>query len=67
MPHIVTIEEYRLSSGDTVQVTRLGRTYNFNRLHADDSAPDCHIAILKAEAMELLAQALRADVLEIGE
>lgn len=65
MTTIVELERHQLSNGDIVRVTRLGRSYNFNRLFHDDSAPYCELGIGKKKAYQLLAGALRADVLEL--
>ncbi len=63
---IVTIERHPLADGGSVEITRLGRTYNFNRTYDSfERPPDCVIGITLDRARELLAEALRADVLEI--
>ncbi len=64
---VVTVERYRLSDGGTAEITRLGRTYNFNRTYDSfERPPDCEIGITLNRARELLADAVRGDVLEIG-
>jgi len=66
MTSIQTIERHLLSNGDTVSVTKLGRTYNFNRTFCGGwDAPYCVIGIPKKQAMSLLAGALQQDVCEI--
>jgi len=66
MTRIQTIEEHKLSNGDTVKVTKLGRTYNFNRLFANgDEPPYCKIGINLKHALSLLAGALQQDVCEV--
>jgi hypothetical protein len=63
---VVTIERHPLSDGGAAEITRLGRTYNFNRTYDSlERAPDCEIGIPLRRARELLADTLRADVLEI--
>lgn len=62
---IQTIEEYKLSNGDTVRVTKHGRQYNFVRLFYEDQAPDWEECKNLDHARTLLAEALRQDVLEL--
>lgn len=63
---IVTIERHPMSDGGSAEITRLGRTYNFNRTYDSfERPPDCVIGIPLDRARELLADTLRADVLEI--
>ena len=66
MKRIQIIEQHQLSNGDTVRVTKLGRSYSFNRLFAsDDEAPYCEIGIPLKHALSLLVGALRQDVCEV--
>ncbi len=66
MRQIQVIESHQLSNGDTVRITKLGRSYSFNRLfHSDDEPPYCEIGIPLKQAMSLLAGALQQDVMEL--
>jgi len=66
MKQIQVIEQHSLSNGDTVRVTKLGRSYSFNRLfHSDDEPPYCEIGISLKHALSLLAGALQQDVCEV--
>ena len=66
MTQIQIIESHRLSNGDTVRITKLGRSYSFNRLFAsNDEPPYCEIGINLKHALSLLAGALQQDVTEI--
>jgi len=50
---LVEIERFYLSDG-SIRITKLGRTYNYNRLWCDiNSKPVCTIGISKAEAYAL--------------
>jgi hypothetical protein len=65
MKSIRYLERHSLSNGDTVMVTKLGHTYGFTRLFAEDQAPYCENGINLKHAMSLLAGALQQDVLEV--
>ena len=66
MRKIQVVEQHSLSNGDTVRITKLGRSYNFNRLfHINDEPPYCEIGIPLNHAMSLLAGALQQDVCEV--
>lgn len=65
-PRMVTIESHRLSDDTLAEVSRFGRTYSF--MHTTNEwgvAPHTVINISKSEAMTLLADTLRDDVLEL--
>ncbi|GEM_PF-3516754 len=64
-PWIVEIVCHRLADGGTIRVTRLGRTYNFNRWNGDATDWTSVMGLSKARAMELYADALEADVMEL--
>jgi len=64
MKSIQLIEQHQLSSGDIVRITKLGRTYSFNRLFIEDEPPYCENGNLK-HAMSLLAGAIQQDVCEV--
>jgi len=67
MKSIQVIEQHSLSNGDTVRITKLGRTYSFNRLFAsNDELPYCEIGINLKHALSLLAGALQQDVCEVN-
>ena len=62
---IQVIEQYQLSNGDTVRITRLGRQYSFVRLFCEDQPPYMEQGINLKHALSLLAGALQQDVCEI--
>lgn len=62
---IQTIESHRLSDGSLAEITRLGRTYNFNRYSGPIEIPECEIAITKDKAYQMLADTLKNDALEL--
>ena len=64
-PRVQEIESYPLSTGGRVRVTKLGREYQFNRLYSDGyTPPDVTMRLTKAQAMKMLADAIRDDVME---
>ena len=66
MNKIQVIEQHSLSNGDTVRITKLGKTYNFNRLFVGgDEPPYCEFGINLKHALSLLAGALQQDVCEV--
>ena len=65
MPGCWLIESHRLSNGDLVRVKRHGRKYWFERLFYVDQAPDVTYDLCKADAMNMLADAIKNDVLEV--
>lgn len=65
MARVITLEKHLLSNGDTACVKRLGRKYYFERLHPSfTTPPETTPNTSKNEAMKLLADCLKADVLE---
>ena len=65
MARIQELYRHQLANGDIIRVTRLGRKYNFNHLHRDDSPPEVVNGVRKAEAMTLYEETMRNDVLEL--
>jgi hypothetical protein len=62
---IKTVEKEHLSDGGMAIITKLGMGWGFTRTYASlEQPPDCHINITKAQAYELMAQAIINDVLE---
>ncbi len=65
MKSIQTIDQHQLSDGSYARVTKLGRYYNFNHYGGELDMPEVVSLISKPEAMRMLANTLRDDVLEI--
>jgi len=54
-------------SDGSIRITKLGKTYNYNRLWCDiNSKPICVIGIAKAEAYRLAEEELKQDTLELS-
>ncbi len=58
------IEEYQLSDGSFARVTKLGRIYNFHHYGGEMEMPEGEHGINKKQALTLLANTLRDDILE---
>ena len=62
---IKTVEKERLSDGGLAIITKLGMEWGFTRTYASlEHPPDCHTNITKAQAYELMGEAIINDVLE---
>lgn len=65
MNRLQRIEYHELSDGSIAEITKLGRTYNFNRYAGSIEIPECEIAITKSKAYQLLEVTLKNDVCEV--
>ncbi len=65
MARIQEIGKEQLSNGDTLRITKLGREYQVNVLHIDDSPPDVELNLNKKQAYTRWSEIVRDDVLEI--
>ena len=65
MNSIKEIGREQLSNGDTLRVTKLGKEYQVNILHIDDSPPDVVTNLNKQQAYTRWSEIVRRDVLEI--
>ena len=59
------LERHELSDGGAVRITRLGWRYSYSRTFPDDQPPEVILNLTREKAYELLANALRDDVLEL--
>lgn len=60
------VDWFPLSDG-SIRITKLGKTYNYNRLWCDiNSKPICTIGITKTEAYRLAEEELKRDILELA-
>jgi len=60
------LEYHSLSDGGAAILSKFGRTYAFTRVQAEmHAAPDVYLNLKKDEAYKLLADTLKADVLEL--
>jgi hypothetical protein len=64
---IQRITTHRLASGGQAFITKLGREYQFSIYysHASGRNDDLRFRLSKAEAYELLADAIKNDVMEV--
>lgn len=66
MTKIICLSEYRLSDGGRALLKRFGHKYIFAREYPDShTPPDIVDNLNKEKAMDMLADTLRADVLEL--
>lgn len=65
MNSIQEIARESLSNGDTLRITKLGREYQVNILHVDNSPPDIELGLNKKEAYTRWSEVVRHDVLEL--
>ena len=66
MARVETVVQTQLSNGDTIKITCLGRKYNYIRIHYADQAPDCINGVSMDTARRMFANAIKSDVLEVG-
>jgi len=62
--NIKVLEEHRLSDGGRARVSIYKRKYSYSRLYTDETPPEVVYPISKSEAYKMLADTLKADVLE---
>ncbi len=67
MNSIKEVGREKLSNGDTLRITKLGREYQVNILHIDDSPPDIELNLNKKQAYTRWSEIVRCDVLELDD
>ena len=64
----VRVESTHLSTGQLMEITKIGRHYNFMLASTDDfTAPDLLLGLSKKDAYAAFETHLRADVLEVAQ